>query len=167
MYTFFGTPPSGIGSKAMTHLRRGPRLGGTKVVTFGIRAERSAQRLLTHTPALPTSPTAPPPSILSSSPPGTASSSFTSSWKAAMVRLCSAGPFAREGGLDRGQHRHGPCRKHRQWYVVDHRRRLLEPPRSFAFSSPAACFIRARDAQHHKSYQKLTRYKSGNLPPKW
>ena len=63
---------------------RGPRLGGPKVVAFGIRAVRSAQRLLTHTPALPTSPTAPPPSILSSSPPGTASSSFTSSWKAAM-----------------------------------------------------------------------------------
>ena len=63
---------------------RGPRLGGTKVVTFGIRALRSAQRLLTHAPALPTSSTAPPPSILSSSPPGAASSSFTSCWKAAM-----------------------------------------------------------------------------------
>ena len=64
--------------------RRGPRLGGTKVVTFGIRAVRSAQRLLTHAPALPTSSIAPPPSILSSSSPGTASSSFTSCWKAAM-----------------------------------------------------------------------------------
>ena len=73
-------PPSKVAHRG----GRGPRLGGPKVVTFGIRAVRSAQRLLTHTPALPTSPTAPPPSILSSSPPGTASSSFTSSWKAAM-----------------------------------------------------------------------------------